>query len=233
VHVRAIVRSATKVPPHLRDRPGVELIEASLLSLSDAELQAHLRGVDAVISCLGHVLSVAGIFGPPRDLVTQAMTRVAHAARENRAGKPTRVILMTSVSVNRPRDLDTRRGALERALIAVLCALVPPARDNQAAADFLVEQVGTRDPQIEWVVIRPDSLLAGDAGEYVVHEGLVDSLFSPGHTTMQNIGGFMAELVTDDATWSKWRGKLPVIVDAPAPDAGARTEAIVSASTTP
>jgi len=27
----------------------------------------------------------------------------------------------------------------------------------------------------------------------------------------------MAELVTDDAAWRTWRGKMPVVVDAPQP----------------
>jgi nucleoside-diphosphate-sugar epimerase len=220
VRVRAIVRETKKVPPHLREHAGVELIEASLLSLSATELESHVRGVDAVVSCLGHVLSFRGIFGAPRDLVTQAIQRVTAAIRSVGASRPTRVVLMTSVSVNRPDHLDARRGGLERAFLALLCTLLPPARDNQRAADVLVE-IGPTDPRIEWVVIRPDSLVEGEMRPYTLHEGLVDSLFSPGQTTMQNIGAFIAELVTDEGTWASWRGKLPVIVDRRAPELAA------------
>jgi hypothetical protein len=126
--------------------------------------------------------------------------------------------------VNRPDHLDTRRGGLERALLALLRALVPPARDNQRAAEVLLE-LGPSDPRIEWVVIRPDSLIEGETRPYTLHEGLVDSLFSPGQTTMQNIGAFIAELVTEEATWASWRGKLPVIVDRRAPELAASASA--------
>lgn len=211
--VRAIVRSPSKLPAALRARPTLEVIEAILLDLPDAELERHVRGCDAVVSCLGHVMSLRGVFGAPRDLVTQAVARVTRAVHAIGPTRPTRLLLMTSVSVNQPDRLDARRGAIERAIVAMTRFLVPPARDNQAAADFLIESVGAHDPQLEWVVVRPDSLVEGDAGEYAVHEGLVDSLFSPGRTTMRNIAHFMSELLTDDASWASWRGRLPVIVN--------------------
>ena len=216
--VRTIVRSARKLPAELRGRPTVEVIEASLLDLPDAELERHVRGCDAVVSCLGHVMSLRGVFGAPRDLVTQAVARVAKAVHAIGPTRPTRLLLMTSVSVNQPDGLDLRRGAFERAFVAMIRFLVPPARDNQAAADFLIQSVGAHDPQLEWVVVRPDSLVEGDAGEYAVHEGLVDGLFSPGQTTMRNIGHFMGELLTDDASWASWRGRLPVIVNQRVPE---------------
>lgn len=213
-HVRAIVRSASKLPETL-DASRVEVIEASLLDLTDAELERHVRGCDAVVSCLGHVTSLRGVFGPPRDLVTQAVTRVTRAVRAIGPARPIRLVLMSSVSVNRPNRLDTVRGPFERGFVATIRCLVPPAKDNQTAADFLVESVGPDDPSLEWVVVRPDSLIEGDACAYEVHEGLVDSLFSPGRTTMRNIGTFMSELVVDDATWARWRSRFPVLVDAP------------------
>jgi len=158
-------------------------------------------------------MSWRGVFGAPRDLVAQAVARVRDADGMVGPARPVRLSLKTSVSVNRPSGLDTRRGALERAFVALLRSLLPPARDNQAAADVLVDTVGTEDPQIEWVVVRPDALLEGDACAYTVHEGLVDSLFSPGQTTRQNIGRFVAERLTDDAFWASWRGRMPVIVN--------------------
>src|SRR5512147_32247 len=76
VRVRAIVRSSGKLPPEVAGNPSLTVIEASLLSLRDEELQQHLRGCDAVVSCLGHVLTLKGVFGSPRDLVTRATTRL-------------------------------------------------------------------------------------------------------------------------------------------------------------
>jgi len=213
VRVRAIVRAADRVPEALRARPNLELIEASLLDLDDEALTRHVRGADVVVSCLGHTLSFKGLFGRPRDLVTRAMRRVVAAIRRVAPARQVRVLLMTSVSVNRPARADRRRGSFQRAFMAVLRFLLPPAKDNQRAADFLVREVGASDPHVGWVVIRPDSLIDGPPGDYTLHEALVDSLFAPGRTTMNNIGHFMAALATEDTTWSQWRGKLPVIVN--------------------
>lgn len=214
VRVRAIVRSGRKLPEAVARHPGLTLIEASLLSLTDLELQRHLRGCDAVISCLGHVLSFKGVFGPPRDLVTRATTRLCRAIEAMRPETPVRFILMSSVSVERPGQRDSRRGGGERALVAVLRGVLPPARDNQRAADFLHSEIGTDNPFVQWTAVRPDTLRDGELSDYVLHEGLVSSLFRPDSTNMANVARFMCELATDARTWASWRGKLPVVVNA-------------------
>ena len=122
---------------------------------------------------------------------------------------------MSSVSVNRPGGLDTRRGRFERAVVWTLRGVVSPAKYNQRAAEFHHDVVDAADPNLQWVAVRPDSLKQGDVTEYTLHEGLVDSLFRPGQTSMANVAHFMCELATDEAVWATWRGKLPVIVNAP------------------
>ena len=214
VDVRAIVRSAERLPAGVARNPTLTVVEADLLSLSDAELRRHIRGCGVVISCLGHVVSLKGVFGPPRDLVTQATTRLCHAIRAAQPATPVKFILMSSVSVHRPGGLDTRRGAFEKAFVWMLRGLLPPARDNQQAADFLQERIGPSNPFVQWAVVRPDTLLEGDVSEYTVHEGLVSSLFAPGQTSMANVAHFMCELVTSPKTWATWRGKAPVVVNA-------------------
>lgn len=214
VSVRVVVRSRAKVPADVLGNAKLTVIEASLLSLGDDELREHVRGCDAVISCLGHVLSLKGIFGQPRDLVTRATTRLCRAIETLRPNAPIKLILMTSVSVNRPHQLDTRRSSFERAFLSVLCAVLPPANDNQRAADFLIESIGPNNAFVQWVVIRPDTLLDGEVSEYTLHEGLVNGLFAPGNTNMANIAHFMGELVTNAKTWADWKLKLPVIVNA-------------------
>jgi len=213
IRVRAIVRSGGKLPPDVAGNPNLTVIEASLLSLRDEELQQHLRGCDAVISCLGHVLSFKGIFGPPRDLVTRATTRLCRGVEALQRPAPVKFILMSSVSVNRPGGLDTRRGSFEKAYLWMLCGVLPPAKDNQRAADFLIEKIGPNNAFVQWAVVRPDSLLEGDVSEYTLHEGLVNSLFAPGRTNMANVAHFMCDLVTDPKTWADWKSKLPVIVN--------------------
>jgi uncharacterized protein YbjT (DUF2867 family) len=214
VSVRAVVRSAERLPAGVAGDPNVTVVEAEVLALSDDELRRLVDGCDAVVSCLGHTTSAGGILGPPRDLVTRAAQRVCCAARELRPARPLKFILMSSVSVHRPRGLDTRRGRFEAAVVGLLRGLVPPARDNQSAADFLGEVVGTTDPCVRWVAVRPDSLKDGDVTEYALHEGLVDSLFRPGSTNMANVAHFVCELATDQGAWAAWQGKLPVIVNA-------------------
>jgi hypothetical protein len=214
VGVRAIVRSAARLTPEVAGNPNLTVIEASLLSLADQELQQHLRGCEAVISCLGHVISLKGIFGLPRDLVTQATMRLCRGIEALRPAVPLKLILMSSVSVHRSRSLDERRGAFDRSILWLLRGLVPPARDNQRAANFLLGEIGPSHPFVEWVVVRPDSLLPGEVTPYALHEGLVSSLFSPGRSNMANVAHFMCDLVTDAKTWAEWKGKVPVIVNA-------------------
>lgn len=215
--VRAIVRSASRLPNGAAGHPNLAVTEADLTAMSDADLLDHLKGCDAVVSCLGHPTTPGGILGPPHDLVARAVRRVVQAAETLAPAYPLRLVLMSSVSVNRPGRLDVRRSAGARAMLAVIRALVPPAKDNQAAADFLMGHAGSVSPYVEWVTVRPDTLVEGDVSEYVVHEGIVATLAKPDDTAMSNVAHFMCELVCDGATWRTWRGKLPVIVNASAP----------------
>ena len=216
VPVRAIVRSAARLQAGAID-PGLTVVEADLGSTSVEALSEHIRGHDTVVSCLGHTISLRGVFGPPRDLVESAVRKVGAAIESLRPASPIRLILMGSVSVHRPARADVRRGALERAFMGVMRALVPPARDNQRAADYLASEVGANAPFLEWVVVRPDSLVDGEVSEYRLAEGLVASLFRPYTTRMANVAHFMAELATDEAAWRRWRGTMPVIFDDPGP----------------
>ena len=213
VNVRIIVRSAAKLRAGVTENPRATVIEAELLLLGDEALQRHVRGCDAVISCLGHVISLKGVFGPPRDLVTQATARLCRAILAVRPATPIKFILMNSVSVNRPGRPDTRRGLLDRALLAMIRGLVPPAKDNQRAADFLCREIGADNPFVQWVAIRPDTLMDGDVSAYALHEGLVSSLFKPASTNMANVAHFMCELATSPKAWNDWKGKLPVVVN--------------------
>ena len=213
INVCAIVRSAEKLRAGVAERPGLSVVEADLLALSDEELLRHVRGCDAVVSCLGHTISARGVFGPPRDLVCRSVERVYRATRELRPAQPVKLILMSSVSVNRPGGLDTRRGRFERAVVWTQRGMIPPAKDNQRAADFLHDVIEAADPHAQWVAVRPDSLKEGDVTEYALHEGLVDSLSRPGETNRANVAHFMCELATDPEVWATWRGRLPVIVN--------------------
>lgn len=213
ISVRVVVRSTQKLPAGAAGDPNLTVVEADLLSLGDDDLRRQVRGCDAVISCLGHVPDFKGIFGPPRDLVTRATARLCRAIETLQPAKPVKFILMSSVSVNRPGGLDTRRGMFERAVMWILRCLIPPARDNQRAADFLLREVGMTGAFVQWVAVRPDALREGDASEYSLHDGLVSSLFAPDNTNMANVAHFMCELATNAKAWDDWKGRLPVVIN--------------------
>jgi hypothetical protein len=91
--------------------------------------------------------------------------------------------------------------------------LVPPHRDNEQAADYLRIQIGQQDRAIEWAAVRPDTLINEDeVTEYEVHPSPTRSaIFDAGKTSRINVGHFMAELITDDELWNRWKGQMPVI----------------------
>jgi nucleoside-diphosphate-sugar epimerase len=213
-NVRAIVRSAKKLPQAVSENKNLTVIEADLFSLNDEDLQHHVRGCDAVISCLGHVISLKGVLWPPHDLVARITKRLCQAIEKLQPANPVKYVLMSSVSVNHPEGLDTHRKAYEKVFIWMIRGLLPPAKDNQKASDFLYKYIGTTNQFVQWTAVRPDTLMEGEVSEYTLHENLVSSVFAPASTNMANVAHFMCELVTNPKTWNNWMGKLPVIINA-------------------
>ena len=188
------------------------MIQASVLDLSDAELAQLVKGCDAVASCLGHNMTFKGIYGHPRKLVTDATRRLCAAIRANRPEKPIKFVLMNTTG-NRNRDLNEPISFAQQFVIGLLRLLLPPQADNEQAADYLRSKVGSNDKLIEWAAVRPDNLTDEDeVTPYEVYPSPIRSaIFDPGQTSRINVGHFMAELITEDAIWQKWRGQMPVI----------------------
>jgi hypothetical protein len=207
-----IVRSPQKLPTSLQDHENLSVVLASILDLSDAEMAHHVRGCDAVASCLGHTPSLKGIYGPPRRLVTDATRRLCDAIRANHPQAPVRFVLMNTAG-NRNRDLDETVSVRERFVVGLLRLLLPPQADNEQAADYLRTQIGQDDGTIEWAAVRPDSLTDRDeVTEYEVHPSPIRSaVFDPGSTSRINVAHFMARLIAGDDTWGRWKGRMPVI----------------------
>lgn len=212
--VRVIVRSADRLPGSVRDHDRLSIIRASLLELSAQELAAATAGCHAVASCLGHNLTLRGLFGHPRRLVTEAARGLCAAIRANRPAAPTRFVLMNTTG-NRNRDLNEKVSWAEQGVIGMLRLLLPPQVDNEEAAEYLRTEVGQDDPLIEWVAVRPDSLVNRErVSEYEIHRSPIRSvIFRPGSTSRINTAHFMAALMTRDDTWRRWKGQMPVIYD--------------------
>jgi hypothetical protein len=49
-----------------------------------------------------------------------------------------------------------------------------------------------------------------------VEEELITSLVRPATTRRASLARFLAQLATDADAWGRWRGRMPVIVDATA-----------------
>jgi hypothetical protein len=90
---------------------------------------------------------------------------------------------------------------------------LPPQKDNEQAAAFLRTKIGQDDQVIEWVAVRPDSLIDEAAvTQYTLHPSPTYSpIFGDGQTSRINVAHFMADLMTNDATWNQWKGQMPVI----------------------
>jgi hypothetical protein len=117
---------------------------------------------------------------------------------------------------NRNRDLPEPVSLGERVVVGIMRLLLPPQADNEQAAEYLRTQIGKHDRDIEWTVVRPDTLVnEAAASEYeVVPSPTRSAVFNPGTTSRANVAHFMARLITDETLWSEWKGTMPVIYNA-------------------
>ena len=211
-NVKVIVRLPDKLPEAVKDHENLSVIHASVLELSDAEMVQHVNGCNAVASCLGHNISLKGIYGPPRRLVTDATRRLCSAIKANKPEAPVKFVLMNTTG-NSNRDLHEQISFGQKCVIGLLRLLLPPQVDNEQAADYLRTNVGQSVRAIEWAAVRPDNLIdENEVTGYEVYSSPIRSaVFDPGSTSRINVGHFMADLITDDNTWNKWKGQMPVI----------------------
>ena len=212
--VRAVVRSEHRLPEALRSHDRLSVVQASLLDLDDTELKQLTDGCDAAASCLGHNMTLKGVFGPPYRLVTEATRRLTRALTANAREEPARFVLMNTAG-NSNRGLDERATLGHRAVVSVVRLLIPPHADNEQAADLLRVDIGQDDTTLEWCVVRPDTLTndAESTGYQVFASPIRSAIFDPGQTSRLNVARFMADLITDDSIWNRWRGQMPVIYD--------------------
>lgn len=211
-HVKIIVRSPDKLPETFKGREHLSVIHASVLELSDSEMREHARGCDAVASCLGHNMTFKGVYGHPRKLVTDSVRRLCDAIKENKPENPVKFVLMnTTGNVN--HDLKEKISFAQKCILWLLRLLLPPQVDNEKAAEHLRIRVGQNDNTIQWSVVRPDGLTnESEVTEYELHPSPIRSaIFDAGKTSRINVGHFMAELITNDGAWQKWKGQMPVV----------------------
>ena len=212
IQVRAVVRNKNKLEGL---GANLELIEGSLLDFSDEQMTELVKDCDAVISCLGHNISFKGIYGKPRQLVTDAVRRLSQAVERNKPVKPVKFVLMNTTG-NRNRDLDEKVSFGHKVVVGLLRVLVPPHPDNEQAAEYLRVEVGQSNPFIEWVAVRPDGLVnETTVSEYVIKPSPTrDAIFDAGKVSRINVAHFMSDLISDSELWHTWKGQMPVIYSA-------------------
>ena len=210
--VKTVARSAKKISSDLADHPNLNVIEASVLDLSDSELEVIVADCTAVASCLGHTMSFSGVYGHPRRLVTDAAKRICAAVSSNRPSVPIKYVLMNTTG-NSNRDVDEPISFAQRCVIGALRLMLPPHVDNEKAADFFRTEIGPESRDIAWTVVRPDTLVDHDeTSAYELHPSPTRSaIFDAGKTSRINVGHFMGQLIEGEELWFKWKGKMPVI----------------------
>lgn len=239
-NVKVVARSKDKMLSLLKDAEKViesnklQVTEASLLDLSDKEMQELVADCDGVVSCLGHNLTFQGMYGKPRRLVTDAVTRLTKAIItvrtssgnndvNNTTKPPTKFILMGSDGVANVKT-DDQRSFVERLIIWLIRQLVPPHSDNEQAADYLLNELGseTNKADVEWSIVRPTDLIDGDVVGYSLYPKPQGSLFGSGIATRANVAHFMVELLLKPTTWMQWKFQTPVLIDDAVKDDGTK-----------
>jgi nucleoside-diphosphate-sugar epimerase len=210
--VKAIVRSPENLPDSIKGHENLTIIQHAVLDLTDADMQQHVQGCDAIVSCLGHNLTFKGLFGKPRRLVTDATRRLCQAVQANKPDAPVKFVLMNTTG-NQNRDLHEPLMFKEKIVIGLIRLLLPPHVDNEKAADYLRVNIGQDNKNIEWTAVRPDNLIDEDAvSEYELYPSPIRSgIFNAGKTSRINVAHFMVDLIANQETWQNWKGQMPVI----------------------
>ena len=177
-----------------------------------SEMTAYLKDCQSVASCLGHNITLKGILGKPRKLVTDAVQLICKAIQHMSPEKPIKFVLMNTTA-NKNGDLNESISIGEKLIMGLIRLLVPPQSDNEKAADYLRVNIGQENKCIDWVVVRPDTLIDEDKLTiYEVYTSPIRSgLFDPGKISRINVGNFMARLIVENDLWNKWKGQMPVM----------------------
>ena len=211
ISVKAFTRNIEKFNS-IKSSKYLEIIKASILDIDNQKLKQYLSDVDAIISCLGHNISLKGIFGKPYTLVTDSLIKIVSIINERNANRTIKIILMnTTACINKLQDEKFNKK--ENLVMKIMRFLLPPQRDNESAIEYLFDKISMYNKIIEWIAVRPDTLINEvEISEYTVHPSPIRSpIFNAGKTSRINVADFMVNLLKDDELWGKWKYKTPVI----------------------
>ena len=207
IQVKAIVRNAEKFKDNQSDK-NLKLFTENILDIEDKRLKEILADVDVVISCLGHNISLKGIFGKPHYLVTEAIKKIIDNSNDKH---PKKIILMnTTACLNTKQKEKFTFG--ESIIMGIMRSLLPPQRDNDRALKYLEENIKGENI-LEWIAVRPDTLITqNQVTDYEIFESTQRSpIFNAGKTSRINVAHFMMKLASNEELWNEWKYKTPVI----------------------
>lgn len=209
---KIVVRSMSNIPDYWNNNQQLTIIKRNITDITIEEMSGYIADCESVVSCLGHNITLKGIFGKPHNLVTESVKLLCNAIKKNAPKKPIKLVLMNTTG-NQNRDISEPISISERLILGLIRLLLPPHSDNEKAADYLRLYVGQVNPYIEWVAVRPDTLINEEiVTEYTVHKSPIRSaLFNPGKTSRINVANLMVRLLFDEMLWNKWKGQMPVI----------------------
>jgi len=210
--VKIIVGLTAVIPKVCESNNQVKIIYGNINEFEIKAMRKCLSDCFGVVSCLGHNLTFKGIYGKPRKLVTEAVELVVKAAEMVEREEPIRFALMNTAG-NRNRESNEKYTFGEKMVVSLIRFLLPPQSDNEKAALFLQEKVGKKNVCVEWVVLRPDSLIdIKKVTSYKFFPSPIRSaIFKPGKTSRINVGNALVHLLIDNLLWEKWKYKMPVI----------------------
>jgi len=209
--VKAIVRDEQIFLTKVQKTDNLEIIENSILDISEKELIFYINDCDAIACCLGHTLNLKGIFGKPFDLVTKSIKNLCQAVIKSKKENVKLVLMNTSGNTN--RDINEKVSLSQRCVVSLVRFLVPPHADNENAADYLRIEIGQDNKSIQWVIVRPDSLVNEDVVS--LYENFSSptrsAIFNAGKTSRINVADFMSRLIREKELFNKWQGQMPLI----------------------
>jgi len=210
--VKIIIRSVDYLPDAMINNNQLIITESNLLEMTDAELKAHVQDCNAVISCLGHNLTFNGMFGHPRRLVKNSVMRLCKAIEATMPNTPVKFILMNTTG-NQNTQAGEKVSTSQTLVVGLIRLLLPPHADNEEAAEYLQSRYSNNQTMVEWVAVRPDSLINEKyVTEYDAYASPIRSaIFDAGKTSRINVAHFMSQLVMNNHTWNKWKNQMPVI----------------------
>lgn len=211
IYVKAFTRNAEKFVS-IKSCEHLEIIKANILEINDHKLQQCLYDVNAVISCLGHNISIKGILGKPHTLITDSLIKITCIVNEIKTNRTIKIILMnTTACLNKFQNEKLTKK--ENLVMNIMRFLLPPQRDNESAMAQLFDTISMSKNNIEWIAVRPDTLINEiEVSEYTVLPSPTRSpIFDAGKTSRINVANFMVRLLKNDDLWEKWKYKTPVI----------------------